>query len=100
MCEILPQLAGTPSPSRLAESEKLLDDINVERASAVTADSGWGANVDLARAQLAFARKNYAAASDYLAKAKPAFDSPNAELYQRQTITKLEDAIKGKSAAR
>jgi len=99
-CILLPQLSKTPSAPRLVEAERLLDTINIERADATTADPAWGANVDLARAQLAFARKNYPTASDYLAKAKPSFDSPNAELYQRQTITKLEDAIKRKSTAK
>jgi serine/threonine protein kinase/DNA-binding winged helix-turn-helix (wHTH) protein len=93
VCIILPQLNGSPAPSRLDEAESLLRDINVELVSALTANPGWGANIDLARAQIAFVRKNYVAASDYLAKAKPGFNSPKAELYQRQTIAKLESGI-------
>gem|GEM_PF-6644537 len=82
------------STSRLAEVQRLLDSIDVPSVAAIAADPGWSANVDLARAQLAFAQKNYASAREYLAKAKPSFDSPDAEFYQRQTMEKLESDLK------
>ena len=61
-------------------------------------DPNWGANLELARAQIAFARGEYAVARKHLDAAKPGFSVPNAEAYQVRAVTLLDADLRAKEA--
>jgi len=73
----------------------LLDTIDANTVAQLAADAYWGANVDLARAQIAYAKKDFVAARALLNKCKPAFARPEAEAYQRRAYAELEKALDG-----
>ena len=62
-------LIGT---GQLSEAQHLLDGIDVVAASQASADADWGADVQMARADIAFQQKDYGAAAHDLAMAKVA----------------------------
>jgi serine/threonine protein kinase/DNA-binding winged helix-turn-helix (wHTH) protein len=75
---------------RLDEASRLLDGVKPENVAALAGDPNWGANLDLARAQIAFARRDYPVARKHLDAAKPGFSVPNAEAYQVRAVTLLD----------
>jgi serine/threonine protein kinase len=85
-CIIASPSGRTAAPARLAEAEHLLDEINIPAVIAQTGDPGWGANVDLARAQLAWVRHDRKAASAFLDKAKPALSAPASDPFQHRAV--------------
>jgi hypothetical protein len=85
---------------RLDEASRLLDGVNAENVAALAGDPNWGANVELARAQIAFAKRDYAAARKHLDAAKPGFSVPNAEAYQVRAVTLLDADLQARGAGR
>jgi tetratricopeptide (TPR) repeat protein len=78
---------------RLPEAAGLLENIDSSKVAQLAGIADWGANVDLAQAEIAYRRKNYAAAKKYLESATPAFTRPGAEVYQRQKLETLSAAL-------
>jgi hypothetical protein len=78
----------------------LLDGINPENVAALAGDPNWGANLELARAQIAFAQHDFAAARKHLDAAKPGFSVPNAERYQVRAVTLLDADLQAREAGR
>jgi eukaryotic-like serine/threonine-protein kinase len=79
--------------NRMDEATKLLDGVKPENVAALAGDPNWGANLDLARAQIAFARHDYATARKHLDAAKPGFSVPRAETYQVRAVTLLDSSL-------
>ena len=85
---------------RLDAASALLDGVNSKNVAALAGDPNWGANLDLAKAQIAFARRDDAAARKYVDSAKPGFSVPKAEAYQVRAVSSLESALLAREAAR
>lgn len=85
---------------RLDEAARLLDDIDPENVAALAGDPHWGANLELARAEIAFAKHDFAAARHHLDAAKPGFSVPNAERYQVRAVTLLDADLQAREAGR
>lgn len=79
--------------SQWDKAAALLDTIDPAVVAQLTADAQWGANVDLARAQIAIARNDHAAARTLLRKCAAAFARPETEPYQRRLYAKLDAAL-------
>jgi len=79
--------------SQWDKASALLDKIDPETVAQLAADAYWGANVDLARAQIAYSKKDFDTARGHLAKCKAAFARAEAEPYQRRAYAKLETAL-------
>ena len=56
--------------------------------------------LDLAKAQIAFARRDDTAARKHLDAAKPGFSVPKAEAYQVRAVSMLDSALLAREAAR
>ena len=69
-----------------------------ENVAALAGDPNWGANLELARAQIAFVRRDYAVARKHLDAAKPGFSVPNAERYQVRAVTLLDADLQAREA--
>ncbi|MBS1853447.1 MAG: tetratricopeptide repeat protein [Acidobacteria bacterium] len=78
---------------RLPEAASLLAGIDSPKVAQLAGIADWGANVDLAQAEIAYRRKNFAVARKYLESATPAFTRPGAEAYQRQKLETLSAAL-------
>jgi serine/threonine protein kinase/DNA-binding winged helix-turn-helix (wHTH) protein len=78
------------SAGRLDEASGLLDGVKPDNVAALAGDPNWGANLELARAQIAFARRDFTMAREHLEAAKPGFSVPNAEGYQVRAVTVLD----------
>jgi serine/threonine protein kinase/DNA-binding winged helix-turn-helix (wHTH) protein len=85
---------------RLDEAARLLDGVKPDNVAALAGDPNWGANLELARAQIAFARRDYALARTHLDAAKPGFSVPNAEAYQVRALTVLDADLRAREAGR
>jgi len=83
---------------RLEEASKLLGGIKADNVAALAGDPNWGANLGLARAQIAFANGDYSAARKALDTAKPGFSVPNAEAYQVRAVTLLDAELRAREA--
>jgi eukaryotic-like serine/threonine-protein kinase len=84
--------------SRMDEASKLLEGIDVANVAALAGDPQWGANVDLARAQIAYARHDLVAARKFLDAARPAYSVPKAEAYQVRAVTLLDASLQARNA--
>jgi hypothetical protein len=67
--------------------------LNRAAVAQLSGDPDWGANVDLADAQIAFARHDLGAARQALAAAAPAFGKPAADPYQARAYRLLRDKL-------
>lgn len=74
---------------RFDEAAARLKGIDREAVTQLAADAGWGANLDLAEAQIAFARGDLAAARRSLAAAGTVFAKPGADAYQARAYAAL-----------
>jgi eukaryotic-like serine/threonine-protein kinase len=83
---------------RLDDASGLLDRIKPDEVAALAGDPHWGANVELAKAQIAFTRGNLAAARTHLEAAKPGFSVPKAEAYQVRAVTLLDSSLQAREA--
>lgn len=86
--------------NRMDAAAKLLDEVKPDNVAALAGDPNWGANLDLARAQIAFARRDYAAARKHLDAAKPGFSVPRAETYQVRAVSLLDASLLAREAGR
>ncbi len=85
---------------RLDEASRLLDGVKPDNVAALAGDPNWGANLELAHAQIAFARRDYVTARRHLDAAKPGFSVPNAEAYQVRAVTALDADLRAHEAGR
>ncbi|MEP6715378.1 MAG: winged helix-turn-helix domain-containing protein [Terriglobia bacterium] len=76
------------------DAERLLSDIDVPVVAQLAGISDWGANVDLARARIAYKKGDFRAARELLQKASPAFLHEGAEAYQKRTVDTLTVALR------
>ena len=81
--------------NRLDEASTLLQGIDRDVVAQLAADANWGANVDLALAEIAYRRGDYAAARKFVQSATPAFSQPHAEAYQKHKLQDLSAALDG-----
>jgi DNA-binding winged helix-turn-helix (wHTH) protein/serine/threonine protein kinase len=78
---------------RTPEAERLLAEIDIPAVTQLAGISDWGANVDLARAQIAYTKSDFEKAKELLKKAAPAFLHPGAEPYQKHAVETLTAAL-------
>lgn len=78
---------------RPAEAKPLLANIDRKKVSELVGDRDWGANLDLALAQVAFAADDRAEARQRLDAARPAFAQANADPYQVRKLAALERGL-------
>lgn len=83
--------------NKLGEASKLLDSIDVKTVSQLVGIPGWSANIDLARAEIAFRRGDYATARKEIQPAIPVLSSADAEPYQKHKLVTLLASIDSKS---
>jgi eukaryotic-like serine/threonine-protein kinase len=79
--------------NKLDEASVLLQQIDVPVVTQLTGDPDWGANVTLARAEIAYRRANYDAARGYVQTATPIFTRKDAEPYQKRALQSLSAAL-------
>lgn len=75
---------------RYAEAATNLNGIDRAAVAQLAADPHWGANVDLALAQIAVAQRRTSDARHFVDAAASAFSAPNAEPYQVRIWTRLD----------
>jgi serine/threonine protein kinase/DNA-binding winged helix-turn-helix (wHTH) protein len=81
------------SLNKLEEASKLLDGIDAKVVAQLTGMPDWVANVDLARAEIAYRRGDFATAKKYVESAGPTFKRADAEPFQRTALENLATAI-------
>jgi ATP/maltotriose-dependent transcriptional regulator MalT len=74
---------------RLAEAAKMLEQIDAGAVAQLSGDPDWSANLDLAKAEIAYRGGDYTAARKYLQSVAPAFAKAGAEPYQKSTFETL-----------
>ena len=78
---------------RFDEASKLLDDIDSKAVAQLAGVPDWSANIDLARADIAFRKGDYATARKDIQPAIPVFSRADAEPYQKRKLQTLLDGI-------
>jgi ATP/maltotriose-dependent transcriptional regulator MalT len=78
---------------QLDEAARLLAEIDPDQLAQLTGDTGWFANLALAKGQIAYRRGDLVAARQYLETARPVFDRPEAEPFQKRTFDNLRAAV-------
>jgi tetratricopeptide (TPR) repeat protein len=79
--------------SKFDEAAKLLEGIDKSAVAQLAGISDWGANVDLALAEIAFRRADYVSARKLVQSATPAFTRADAEAYQKHRVEMLTAAL-------
>lgn len=77
---------------QIAEAEPLLAGIDRESVGTLVGDADWGANIDLALADIAIRRGDRAAAAKLLASAAPAFADAAKDPFQSKRLQRLRQA--------
>jgi len=85
--------------NRMDEAAALLEGIQPDNVAALAGDPNWGANVELAKAQIAFARRDFGAARQHLDAAKPGFSVPKAEAYQVRAVNVLDASLQAREVS-
>jgi eukaryotic-like serine/threonine-protein kinase len=85
--------------NRMDEASTLLEGVQPDNVAALAGDPNWGANLELAKAQIAFARHDYNAARKYLDAAKPGFSVPKAEAYQVRAVNLLDASLQAREVS-
>jgi len=75
--------------NKLDEAGKLLESIDIKAVSQLVGIPDWSANIDLAQAEIAYRRGDYAAARRDIQPAIPIFSRADAEVYQKQKTQSL-----------
>ena len=75
--------------NHLDEASRLLDSIDPKSVAQLTGVPDWSANLDLARAEIACRRNDFATARKSIQPAIPVFSRPNAEPYQKHKLESL-----------
>jgi tetratricopeptide (TPR) repeat protein len=81
------------SLGKLDEASALLQKVDAKAVTQLSGVPNWSANLDLALAEIAFRRGDYATARKYADSAKPVFSRPDAEPYQKHALEVLTAAI-------
>jgi hypothetical protein len=84
--------------NRIDEAGKLLEGVQPDNVAALAGDPNWGANLELAEAQIAYARGDFAGARKHLDAAKPGFSVPKAEAYQVRAVSLLDASLQAREA--
>jgi serine/threonine protein kinase len=79
--------------NRMPEAGKLLREIDVPVVAQLAGFPDWGANVELALAEIAYRNGDRAQAEKHLQTAAPAFTRDNAEPYQKRRLEALRAAL-------
>ena len=79
--------------NKLDEATKVLDTIDSKAVAQLVGVPDWSANVDLARAEIAYRRSDYATARKDIQLAIPVFSRPDAEPYLKRKLETLRAAI-------
>jgi hypothetical protein len=79
--------------NRMPEAGKLLREIDVPVVAQLAGFPDWGANVDLALAEIAYRSGDVVQAEKHLQVAAPAFTRENAEPYQKRKLEALRAAL-------
>jgi serine/threonine protein kinase len=74
---------------RFDEASKLLDNIDGKSVAQLTGIPDWSANVDLARAEIAYRKGDYVAAHKDIQRAIPVFSRPDSEPFQKHKLESL-----------
>ncbi|MBS0333759.1 MAG: hypothetical protein JSS35_13405, partial [Proteobacteria bacterium] len=80
---------------RFEEAARRLAGIDRNAVSQLAADADWGANLDLAEAQIAYARGDLPAARRALTAAGTVFSKPDANAYQATAYRTLKARLDG-----
>jgi len=80
--------------NQLDEASKLLDSIDTKAVAQLSGDANWAANVDLARAEIAYRRGDMAGARKQLEPAIAVFSRPDAEPYQKHKLETLMSSLR------
>jgi serine/threonine protein kinase len=86
--------------NRMDEAATLLDGIQPDNVAALAGDPNWGANLELAKAQIDFARRDYTTARKHIDAAKPGFSVPKAEAYQVRALNVLDASLQAREMNR
>jgi DNA-binding winged helix-turn-helix (wHTH) protein/serine/threonine protein kinase len=78
---------------RVDEAARLLAGIDILAVAQLAGISDWGSNVTLAQAQIAYARKDYKSARDFVRQSEPAFLRADAEPYQKRVWQALKSNL-------
>jgi serine/threonine protein kinase/DNA-binding winged helix-turn-helix (wHTH) protein len=78
---------------KLDEASLLLENIDAKAVAQLAGFPDWWANVALSKAEIAYRKKDYAAARQLLDSAAPVFSKPDAEVFQKQTLQRLLTAV-------
>lgn len=79
--------------NQLDEASRLLNSIDTKAVAQLSGDANWAANVDLARAEIAYRRGDMAGARKQLEPAIPVFSRPDAEPYQKHKMETLLSSL-------
>jgi hypothetical protein len=79
--------------NQLDEASGLLQSIDVGTVTQLSGDSTVGGSVALAQAEIAVRRRDYVLAGRYIQEAAPTFESPEANVLDRQELHRLKNAI-------
>jgi ATP/maltotriose-dependent transcriptional regulator MalT len=78
---------------KLDEASALLQQIDVTPVTQLTGDPDWGADVTLAKAEIAYRRCDYDAARGFVQTITPVFTRNDAEPYQKRAFESLKAAL-------
>ncbi|MBS0367002.1 MAG: winged helix-turn-helix domain-containing protein [Proteobacteria bacterium] len=81
------------------DAARLLDEVEPVKVSALAGDPNWGANVELARAQIALAQGDLSVAREHAGLAAPGFAHPGAEVYQVRALAAVNAQLAARAAA-
>jgi len=79
--------------NRFDEASRLMDTIDSKTVAQLTGVPDWSANLDLARADIAFRKGDYTAARKDIQPAVPVFSKSDAEPFQKHKLESLQAAI-------
>lgn len=85
---------------KLAQASSLLQQIDVPAVAQLTGDSDFGAEVTLAKAQIAYRQGDLAMARKDIAEVAPVFARSSPEPYQQRAFETLKAALQGPSPHR
>jgi serine/threonine protein kinase/DNA-binding winged helix-turn-helix (wHTH) protein len=85
---------------KLAEASKLLQEIDGKAVAQLAGFPDWGANVELAMAQIAYRQGDYETARKHLMVATPVFSKADAEPYQKKAMETLNASLQMRAAHR
>jgi tetratricopeptide (TPR) repeat protein len=79
--------------SKLDEAASLLQQIDVSALAQLTGNPDCGADIKLAQAEIAYRRRDYKTARDYVQTVTPVYTRKDAEAYQKHALEALTAAL-------